>query len=65
MIYEKTKESLCLGNAEKFQIWGAIFTNTILKCQVFMSFQVMFGFYRYSFLSFIGILDKICKVMMK
>jgi hypothetical protein len=35
MVYKRIKESLCLGTAEKFQIWWAVLTNDQPKMSSF------------------------------
>jgi hypothetical protein len=53
-VTKESKESLCLGNAEKFQIWRAVLTYDQPKMSslsVIRGIEVTFGFCR--FLSFI------------
>jgi hypothetical protein len=39
MAFGNIKEPLCLGNAEKFQIWRAVLTNVIRGYVCLLSFK--------------------------
>jgi hypothetical protein len=63
-VTKKSKESLCLGNAEKFQIWRALLTydqpkmSGLFVIPGYVWFLMFFNFHH-------ELLIKICKVMIK